>query len=612
MKKAKTFHHLSKLTVFVSAFGTAMGLTAASATEFNFGKARLTIDSIASVGMIMRASGQDCMYVSTLNGGCPDSIGQSANINTDDGNINFEQWDIVSSPVKIVSDFEMRWENWGAFARLRAYYDHTIYEEAGQNDTRFGRRPLTDNLRGDDARNSARGIDLLDAFVFTNFDLGPIPSTVRVGKQVINWGESLALQGGMNQFNSIDVAAVRTPGAELREALLPEESVYVNLSLPENLSFEAFYAFNWRETELDAVGTFFSSNDLFGPGGRYVNTVVPEQPPGAPENAGTIYRARGDRADDQGQYGAKLGYWADWLNRGTELAAYFVNYHSKLPILEYSNGAPPAIDGALCAPAPSCGLGTQFYRDAYPEDIKYVGGSFATTVLGSTLAGEALYSWNTPFQISSGESLGARWLENGTGLPVTQLPYDDTPGAFPKGYFREDVISAQISTITILNPSETLVRAIDADLFTFITNWGFQYLPNISDARASVLSGGRGSEITHPNPIVQGGLYNPAQPLVKADTFSHGYRLIAVADYNNAFDTPWTLSPTVQWGHDFGTAAGPIGPGFIEDRKTVTLGVNARQGNWLANLSYTNSFGNTFQNFTQDRDFISASLSYAF
>lgn len=595
--------------------GTAMALQPAGAAEFRFGDVSLSIDSIASVGVTVRASKQDCMYIATLNGGCPDGIGQSANINTDDGNINFDQWDVVSAPVKVVSDFEMRWENWGAFARVRAYYDHAIYQEAGRNSTAYGSRPLRDHLRGDDARNSARGIDLLDAFVFTNFDLGTMPTTLRAGKQVINWGESLALQGGMNQFNAIDVAAIRTPGAELREALLPEESIYVNFQLPAGLSLEAFYAFNWRKTELDAVGTFFSSLDFFGPGGAYVNTVVPEQP--NPEGIGTLYRAASDLADDQGQYGVKLGYWADWLNDGTELAAYFVNYHSKLPILEYSNGAPPAIDGAICSPPPPappvpCGLPAQFYRDAYPEDIKYVGASFATTVLGSTLSGETLYSWNTPFQISSGEILGARWLENGTGLPVTALPYDPTLGAFPQGYFREKVITGQLSTITILNPSEKIVQSINADLITFITNWGFQHLPSISDARASVLSGGRGSEITHPNAIVQGALYNPNQPLVKADTFSHGYRLIAVADYNNVLNTPWTLSPTIQWGQDFKTSAGPIGPGFLKDRKTVTLGVNARQGSWLANLSYTNSFGNKFQNVMQDRDFISASLSYAF
>ncbi|MEP2829791.1 DUF1302 domain-containing protein [Parvibaculum sp.] len=596
--------------VGAATLGLAATAQPANATEYKFGDTTLSIDSIASVGVIVRASKQDCMYISVLNGGCADGKGQSANINTDDGNVNFEQWDVVSAPVKIVSDFELKWENWGAFMRLRAYYDHAIYEHAGQDGTAYGRRPLTDSLRKNDARNSARGIDLLDAFIYTNFDLGNLPTSLRVGKQVINWGESLALQGGMNQFNSIDVSAIRTPGAEIREALLPEESVYANILLPEGLSFEAYYAFNWRNTELDAVGTFFSSNDLFGPGGAYVNTVVPEQP--NPDGAGTLHRVASDEPDDQGQYGAKIGYWADWLNRGTEVAAYFVNYHSKLPILEYSNGAPPAIDGAVCAPAPSCGLPAQQYRAAYPEDIKYVGASFATTVLGSTLAGETLYSWNTPFQISSGEILGAHWVENGTGLPVSVVPYDKTPGAFPNGYFREDVITGQLSTITVLNPSEPVARAIDADLITVLTNWGFQYLPNISDARASVLHGGRGSEITHPNPIVQGALYNPLQPVVKADTFSHGYRLIAIADYNNVLGTPWTLSPSIQWGQDFGTAAGPIGPGFMEDRKTITLGVGARQGQWKANVSYTNSFGNEFQNFTQDRDFISASLSYAF
>ena len=601
-----------------AALGMAMTASPASAVDYNFGDTTLSIDSIASVGATIRASGQECLYVAVVNGGCRDFNGNSANINTDDGNINFDQWDVVSSPVKIVTDFELRWKNWGAFARARAYYDYAVYEEAGQNSTQYGQRPLTDNLRGDDARNSARGLDLLDAFVFTNFDLGTIPTSLRAGKQVINWGESLAIQGGINQFNAIDVAAIRTPGAELREALLPEESLYVNLALPADLSFEAFYAFNWRQTELDAAGTFFASNDIFGPGGRYVNTAVPEQPPaGSPENAGTIYKGEGDLPDDQGQFGAKLGYWAGWLNDGTELSAYFVNYHSKLPYLEYSNGAPAAVDGSLCAPAPSCGLPGQYYRDAYPENIKYVGVSFATTVAGTSIAGETLYSWNMPLGISSGETLGARWIDNATGgaAGAAVLPYDMTPGAFPKGYFREDVINGQLSSITMLNPSSGVTRFFDADSTVLISNIGFQYLPSISDARLSVTSGGRGSEITHPNPAVQFPLYqNPNQQLIHADTFSTGYRLIGVLTYNNVLNTPWSLSPTIQWQHDVkGNSAGTIGPGFIDRRKTVTLGVTADlQNTWRANVSYTNSFGNEFQNYTQDRDFISASLSYAF
>lgn len=246
-----------------------------------------------------------------------------------------------------------------------------------------------------------------------------------------------------------------------------------------------------------------------------------------------------------------------------------------------------------------------------------MGTSFATTVAGTAISGEALYSWNMPLQISSGESLGARWIDNATGggAGATVLPYDPTIGAFPTGYFREDVITAQLSSLTVLNPSSPVTQFLRADSTTLIANWGFQYLPSISDERLSVTSGGRGSEITHPNPGVQFPLYqNPTQPLVHADTFSHGYRLIGITSYNNAFDTPWTISPTIQWQHDVkGSSAGPIGPGFIDERMTVTLGVTADlSGVWRANVSYTNSFGNKFQNFMQDRDFVSASLSYAF
>ncbi|ABS62089.1 protein of unknown function DUF1302 [Parvibaculum lavamentivorans DS-1] len=609
MSASKRGRHLCGL--LVSGMLTAAYAGPAAAVEYNFGEATLSIDSIASVGMTMRVSKQDCMYIAVVNGGCPDGIGQSANINTDDGNINFDQWDIVSAPVKVVSDAELRWKNFGAFVRAKAYYDYIVHEEAGTNSTDYGVRPLTDALRGDDARNAARGVDLLDAFVFADFDVGSVPTSVRFGKQVINWGESLAIQGGINQFNAIDVAAIRLPGSELKEALTPEESIYVNVVLPANLSFEAFYAFNWRQTELDPVSTFFSGADIVGPGGAYVNTVIPEQP--NPNTAATLYRAPSDEPDDQGQFGTKLGYWAGWLNGGTELGLYYVNYHSKAPFIEYSNGFPPAIAGLVGGLAG--GFPAQYYRTAFPEDIEYVGTSFATTVAGTAVAGEVLYSWNTPFQISSSEILGARWIDNSSGglAGATVLPYDMTPGAFPAGYFREDVITGQVSTITILNPSNAVPKFFRSDLAILIVNAGFQYLPSISDARLSVLSGGRGSEISHPNPLVQGALFNVNQELIHADTFSSGYRVIAGLDYNNVLNTPWKLSPNIQWQHDLGTSAGSIGPGFLQDRMTASVGVTANLQNvWQAELRYTNSFGNKFQNYTQDRDFVSFSVSYAF
>lgn len=598
-----------------AALGLAMTAAPASAVDFQFGESNLAIDSIASIGMGVRASGQDCMYISVQNGGCPDGIGQSANVNTDDGNINFDQWDMTSASVKIVSDIEFTYKNFGAFTRVKAFYDYVITERAGrEGGGDYALRPISDSLRGDDAENAGRSIDLLDAFVYGNFDIGNVPTTLRVGKQVINWGESLVIQGGINQFNAIDVAAIRTPGAELKEALLPEESVYASFLLPLDMSLEAFYAFNWRKTELDSVGTFFSGADIFGPGGAYV--MVGNDGPGFPET--TIGIVEGDEPDDQGQWGVKLGHYAGWLNQGTELGLYYVNYHSKLPYLEYSNGMPLGVQANFGLP-----LGTlpeQNYRAAYPEDIEYIGGSFATTIAGTAVSGELLYSWNMPLQISSGELLGAHWFTNFAGAPVAVLPYDQTPGAFPKGYFRDEVINGQISTITTFNPSDNIPRLVDADSAALIFNVGFQHIPGLSEEEESVLSGGRGSEISHPNRAIMhnnagpvGPVFNPAQPLVKADTTSWGYRTILNFTYNNAFNTPWSITPGIQWAQDFGTSAGTIGPGFLDNKKTISVGVTADlQSVWKAQVQYTNSFGNSFQNYTQDRDFITASVSYAF
>lgn len=314
-----------------------------------------------------------------------------------------------------------------------------------------------------------------------------------------------------------------------------------------------------------------------------------------------------DYGRNQGQWGIKLGYWADWLNRGTELSAYFVNYHSKLPFLEYSNGTPAGLGLG--------GTGQQF-RAVYPEDIRYFGGSFATTISGVAVSGESLYSPNMPLQLSSGEILLARIASNAGSPFGAVLPYNNTPGAFPRGYIRRKVVQGQLTAVAIENPSSPITSLLQGDLTTIIVNWGYQWLPGISDRDLSVVSGGRGSELTHPNGLLFPSALatNPQQPLIHADKFSTGYRLSVIEDFNNAFNTPWKVSPNIQWAQDFGgTSAGMIGPGFLKDKKTITVGVTADLQNvWKVNLAYTNSFGNKFQNYTQDRDFVSFSVSYAF
>ncbi|HCO59630.1 MAG TPA: hypothetical protein DIT58_05500, partial [Porticoccaceae bacterium] len=51
--------------------------------------------------------------------------------------------------------------------------------------------------------------------------------SLRVGKQVVNWGESNIMGGGLSTvINPSDLAKTTTPGTEVKERLLPQEMVY--------------------------------------------------------------------------------------------------------------------------------------------------------------------------------------------------------------------------------------------------------------------------------------------------------------------------------------------------------------------------------------------------
>ena len=105
------------------------------------------------------------------------------------------------------------------------------------------------------------GIYLLDAYVYNTWKTeGGSSLNLRVGRQALNWGESLFIQG-INQISPLDIPAFRRPGTEVKEALLPVGMVYANWGIPNGPSIEGFYQFQWQPTNIDPCGTYFSSVD---------------------------------------------------------------------------------------------------------------------------------------------------------------------------------------------------------------------------------------------------------------------------------------------------------------------------------------------------------------
>jgi hypothetical protein len=148
--------------------------------------------------------------------------------------------------------------------------------------------------------------------------------------------------------------------------------IWGSFSFTENLSVEALYMFEFEETEIDPSGTYFSANDFASPGGTYVmlGFGVSPQPVNNPElfnatcfggpgnvvnsdrygplsqqygpataaqiitiGCGSSFpRVENRNADDNGQYGVALRWYSEALGN-TDFGFYFLNYHSRLPLL---------------------------------------------------------------------------------------------------------------------------------------------------------------------------------------------------------------------------------------------------------------------------------------
>ena len=99
----------------------------------------------------------------------------------------------MSAPTKATIEFETRSGNLQAFLRTTMYYDAALMDDGS-----FERGGLTD--KGES--NAGREFNVLDAFVTLDGDVSGMPYMVRLGRQVINWGETL-IPGGNSLIQSM-------------------------------------------------------------------------------------------------------------------------------------------------------------------------------------------------------------------------------------------------------------------------------------------------------------------------------------------------------------------------------------------------------------------------
>jgi hypothetical protein len=603
----------------------------------------LRLDVTLSWGARYRLEDPDTAIISRFEGGTADSV------NGDDGNLNFEKGTIVSNTPKATVDFAFasnpnKSHRFGFFVRGSAFYDFVL-----QDDNCCERTFLTDEAL-DWAGSRA---ELLDAYAWWQFPVGEI----RVGRQVLNWGESTFIQGGLSVINPVDVSALRVPGAELREAFRPLGMAWASFNLSQNVAIEGFYQYEWEEIVIDPPGTYFSTNDFAGPGGEdvflafgnFADTGVPPLfvPPTQTVDYPFMSVPRGTTAEpeDGGQYGAALRLFVpSW--GGTEFGLYYVNYHSRLPTI---NGITGSVQGALAAQASgvptvlwayyllgvppgvspeadatatlwanlnavSIFAQTANWYTAYPEDIKLYGLSWNAQLGTSGIAfqGEVTYRQDNPLQVDDVELLFAALSPLSQRYADASQITNGTPLGFSEealGYRLLDTSQLQFTLTKIFS------RFLGADQAVILGEFGFHKVFDMPSKDELRFEGPGTYTSGNPAMSLPGG-FHPGQdwerPEHFADDFSWGYRLVSRLTYNNAIGA-WSLAPRISWGHDVdGVTPGP-GGSFIAGRQALSVGIQAAYQNaWQVDFSYTRYQGADRYNLINDRDFIGGFIKFSF
>ncbi|NWB90445.1 DUF1302 domain-containing protein [Pseudomonas agarici] len=618
------FWHRAKLPLAVSLASTLAG--PAFGVSFNIGEIEGSFDSSLSLGASWSTQNPNKDLIGVNNGG------KGLSQTSDDGHLNFKAGHTFSKIFKGIHDLELKYGDTGVFVRGKYWYDFKLQDE----DLDF--KNVSDDNRKEGAKSS--GGQILDAFVYHNYAIADQPGSVRFGKQVVSWGESTFIGGGINSINPIDVSAFRRPGAEIKEGLIPVNMFYVSQTLTDNLSAEAFYQLEWDQTVVDNCGTFFSQPDVVADGcsdnlrllsKRSTLAATPGALAGLDRfgldinEEGVLVERGADRdARDSGQFGVAFHYNFEPLD--TEFGAYFMNYHSRAPIFS-ATGAPASVyadavtflPGAAATLRPLAIAGNSKYFIEYPEDIRLYGLSFSTTLsTGTAWSGEISYRPNAPVQLNTTDILyaGVTPLPNLNGAsPLKAVADQDL-----HGYRRKEVSQFQTTLTHFFD------QVMGASRLTLVGELGITHVGGLESGdearygRDPVFGPGRGSLCT----TLNGGTVLGAGPGASSKNVSRncnndgfttatswGYRGRAIWEYPDVF-AGVNLKPNVAWSHDVnGYSPGP-GGNFEEGRKAVSLGLDAEyQNTYTASLAYTNFFGGAYST-VDDRDFVALSVGVNF
>lgn len=368
---------------------------------------RFVLKGVAAAGMLVCAGGASAFQIDIDN---PDvkmrwdtTVRYTAGVRTegqdkrllrnsvyDEGDSKFDRGDLVTNRLDLLTEFDVGWRN-KIGARVsaagwydNAYDDHSVSSPAGM------RTAYRNDKYNDEVKRFVNGPsgEILDAFVWTNFDLGAIPVNVKAGKQTNVWGEGLLIGAHAISYaqSPVDgVKAVTSPGIETKEAFLPIGQVHASAQITDNITVVGQYFYDWKPMRVPHAGTYLMGADT-APSSDFLSFPIPGI-------AATIIDAK--TPSKRGNWGVGLRWNVEAIE--SAFGAYYRKFDDYAPELgvQLLNFAGPLPREA---------------RFLYPEDIELYGVSFSRVIAGVAVGAEVSYRKNGALNTPASHTLdtGAR------------------------------------------------------------------------------------------------------------------------------------------------------------------------------------------------------------
>ena len=575
----------------------ALGLLSAAAPAMAGGEYKFNDDFSAkwnlkaSVGAIsrMESASKENLFAGDTPGGT------SGSAVSDDGNLNYDGGEVVSSVVKAIGDFNLQYKNYGLFVQAKTWYDYTQkegYVPHGNYPNEFQGGKLSDD--GFHRNSQFQGATFQQVFAHGTFQVNEQPLKVAAGRKLLLWGRSLYSRGSFSSLNAVDLAALHRPGSEYTEFLTPSGMVTVDYNFTDRLSMKSFYQYEWRAANLDGCGTFFSTldNTALGCDATFSSSaVIPNQDA---YNAGAyIPRRDENEPKDGGQYGLKFDY--AFPESKAKIGTYFFNYHSRLPYYSVTKEDSPLPQGI------TAGNDIAYFYE-YPEDIQVFGLTADKTFEGvGNLALNLSYLPDMPIQINTPDLTTSRVLEangvpaaavQGAGFSIPQgtIDYVYNSGSEVHGFEEFDIQRAELAFTTIIP------KLMGAQKTVVSMQVGSEFIPDLPKQDQMRFR-------RHTN----FGVGELGEDGYVTD-FSWGYQLSLTSTYANAIGAV-SLTPGLTFNH--GVEGYSSDDAMQEDSRTVGVSLGMAYKQLSANLSYT-TYNDEEYSVVEDRDYLSLSTTYNF